>query len=68
MNATTAGKPVPDWNTLVFSFTETDYMYRADGNTRCDPVWAPGRIEPYGPISLAPAAAVLSYGSGSSRA
>jgi branched-chain amino acid aminotransferase len=64
MNATTPGKPVPDWNALTFSFTETDYMYRADGDARRDPVWAPGRIEPYGPIALAPAAAVLSYGVG----
>jgi branched-chain amino acid aminotransferase len=64
MPNTTAGKPVPDWNTLTFSFTETDYMYRAEGNTRRKPAWAPGRIEPYGPIALAPAAAVLSYGVG----
>jgi branched-chain amino acid aminotransferase len=27
-------------------------------------VWTPGRIEPYGPIALSPAAAVLSYGVG----
>jgi branched-chain amino acid aminotransferase len=64
MNATTDPKPVPDWNTLAFAFTETDCIYRADGDTRRDPVWAPGRIEPYGPIALSPAAAVLSYGVG----
>ena len=57
-------KPLPDWNTLTFSFTETDHIYRADGDARRDPVWAPGRIEPYGPIALSPAAAVLSYGVG----
>jgi branched-chain amino acid aminotransferase len=39
-------------------------MYRAGGDTRRDPVWTPGRIEPYGPIALSPAAAVLSYGVG----
>jgi len=57
-------RPLPDWNTLTFSFTETDYIYRADGDTRREPVWTPGRIEPYGPIALSPAAAVLSYGVG----
>lgn len=57
-------KPLPDWNTLTFSFTETDYMYRADGDAQRDPIWAPGRIEPYGPVALSPAAAVLSYGVG----
>jgi branched-chain amino acid aminotransferase len=64
MNTNTHGKPLPDWNMLTFSFTETDYIYRADGDTRKDPVWGPGRIEPYGAIALSPAAAVLSYGVG----
>jgi len=64
MNTTTHRRPVPDWNALTFSFTETDFMYRADGDTRREMVWAPGRIEPYGPIALSPAAAVLSYGVG----
>jgi branched-chain amino acid aminotransferase len=57
-------KPLPDWTTLTFSFTETDYMYRADGDTGREPVWVPGRLEPFGPITLSPAAAVLSYGVG----
>jgi branched-chain amino acid aminotransferase len=57
-------KPLPDWNTLTFSFTETDWIYRADGDAQRDPIWAPGRIEPYGPVALSPAAAVLSYGVG----
>jgi branched-chain amino acid aminotransferase len=64
MTTRTHGKPLPDWSTLTFSFTETDYVYRADGDTRREPVWTPGRIEPYGPIALSPAAAVLSYGVG----
>ena len=64
MNAPADRKPVPDWSTLTFSFTETDYLYRADGDTRRAPVWTSGRIEPYGPIALSPAAAVLSYGVG----
>jgi branched-chain amino acid aminotransferase len=57
-------KPLPDWNSLVFSFTETDYVYRAGGDARREPVWAPGRIEPFGFVPLSPAAAVLSYGVG----
>jgi len=57
-------KPLPDWTTLTFSYTETDFMYRAQGDARRDPVWAPGRIEPSGTIALSPAAAVLSYGVG----
>ena len=64
MMAPARGNPLPDWNTLTFAFTETDYIVRADGDASRDPVWAPGRIEPYGPISLSPAAAVLSYGVG----
>ena len=64
MIAPARSNPLPDWNTLTFSFTETDFIYRADGDTRREPVWTPGRIEPYGPISLSPAAAVLSYGVG----
>jgi branched-chain amino acid aminotransferase len=64
MTAVTRDMPLPDWDTLTFSLTETDYIYRAEGDTRRDPVWAPGRIEPYGPIALSPAAAVLSYGVG----
>jgi branched-chain amino acid aminotransferase len=64
MIISTHGKPLPDWNTLTFSLTETDYIYRAAGDTRREPVWTPGRIEPYGAIALSPAAAVLSYGVG----
>ena len=64
MIAPARGNPLPDWNTLTFSFTETDYIVRAEGDASREPVWAPGRIEPYGPISLSPAAAVLSYGVG----
>ncbi|MFO7693261.1 MAG: hypothetical protein R6V57_09280 [Vicinamibacterales bacterium] len=57
-------KPLPDWNTLTFSFTETDHIYRSDGDAQRDPIWAPGRIEPFGAVVLSPAAAVLSYGVG----
>jgi len=64
MDTTAHARPLPDWNTLTFAFTETDCVYRADGDTRRSPVWAPGRIEPFGPLILSPAAAVLSYGVG----
>jgi branched-chain amino acid aminotransferase len=64
MMTNTPGTPLPDWDALTFSLTETDYMYRSDGDTGRDPVWTPGRIEPYGAIALSPAAAVLSYGAG----
>jgi branched-chain amino acid aminotransferase len=60
----THGRSLPDWATLSFSFTQTDYIYRADGDARREPVWTPGRIEPHGTIALSPAAAVLSYGVG----
>lgn len=62
--ANMSDKPLPDWNTLAFSFTETDYIYRSDGDIRRAPVWVPGRIEPFGALALSPAAAVLSYGLG----
>lgn len=64
MPAPTPDRPLPDWDTLTFSFTETDYVYRADGDAEREPVWAPGRIEPFGALTLSPAAAVLSYGAG----
>jgi branched-chain amino acid aminotransferase len=64
MIAPTRDRPLPDWDALTFSFTETDYVYRAEGDTRREPVWTPGRIEPFGSIALSPAAAVLSYGVG----
>ena len=64
MNAPIHARPLPDWNALTFSFTETDYLYRADGDIERSPVWMPGRMEPFGTIALSPAAAVLSYGVG----
>lgn len=57
-------RPVPAWDTLTFALTEPDAMYTAAGDMSRDPVWTDGVIEPYGPIALAPAAAVLSYGVG----
>ncbi len=51
-----------DWDTLTFSFTETDQMYVA----RCDlgSEWRPGSLQPYSDITISPAAGVLNYGQG----
>jgi branched-chain amino acid aminotransferase len=59
-----AEKPLPDWNRLTFSFTETDVMYLSRGETGRDPVWDDGEFLPFGAIALSPAAAFLSYGIG----
>jgi branched-chain amino acid aminotransferase len=57
-------KPLPDWQQLTFSLTETDVMYRAFGDRRNDPVWEPGEYLPFAGIEISPAAAFLSYGIG----
>ncbi len=57
-------RPVPDWDTLTFSLTETDAIYRSEGDVSRAPVWDEGVIVPWAPITLSPAAAVLSYGLG----
>ncbi|MEC9352785.1 MAG: branched chain amino acid aminotransferase, partial [Planctomycetota bacterium] len=57
-------KPLPDWNTLTFSLTETDCMYKCVGDTERDPVWDEGEFIPFQDISLSPAAALMSYGVG----
>lgn len=62
--ATTERKPVPDWDKLSFSLTETDVMYRAFGDTLRDPVWTNGELLPFGDITISPAAAFMSYGLG----
>jgi branched-chain amino acid aminotransferase len=51
-----------DWDSLTFSLTETDWMYV----TKCSlgGTWVPGKIEPYGPFEIYPAAGVLNYGQG----
>ncbi|MDR1065699.1 MAG: branched-chain amino acid aminotransferase [Oscillospiraceae bacterium] len=57
---TPAPKPKPDPNTLKFGQTFSDHMFimeYSDGKG-----WHDGRIVPYGPLSLDPAAAVLHYG------
>ncbi len=56
--------PLPDWNSLSFSFTPTDVFFRVDGDTRRKPVWDEGEFSPFGEISVSPAAAFMSYGLG----
>ncbi len=60
----TAKRPLPDWDHLTFSFTETDVMYRSEGDLDRDPVWDSGDFLPFGSVTLSPAAAFISYGIG----
>lgn len=57
-------RPLPDWDKLSFSFTETDVMYVSHGDLDRDPVWDEGSLEPFDSVTLSPAAAFLSYGLG----
>jgi len=57
---TTAPKQKPDPDKLLFGKTFTDHMFIMDYSD--DKGWNDGRIVPYGPIALDPAAAVLHYG------
>ena len=57
-------KPLPDWDNLSFSFTETDVMYVSYGDLDQDPVWDDGSFEPFDSVTLSPAAAFMSYGLG----
>jgi branched-chain amino acid aminotransferase len=52
--------PKPDPNNLKFGKYFTDHMFIMDYETGKG--WHDGRIVPYGPVSLDPAAAVLHYG------
>jgi len=60
INRTTTPKPKPDPNTLKFGKTFSDHMFVMDYETGKG--WHDGRIVPYGPLSLDPAAAVFHYG------
>jgi len=53
-------KPKPDPNTLKFGQEFSDHMFVMDYETGKG--WFDGRIVPYGPLSLDPAAAVFHYG------
>jgi len=57
---TKSPKPKPDPNTLKFGQTFSDHMFVMDYETGKG--WHDGRIVPYGPLSLDPAAAVFHYG------
>ena len=52
--------PKPDPNTLKFGKAFTDHMFIMEYETGKD--WHNGRIVPYGPLTLDPAAAVFHYG------
>ena len=55
----TQKKPKPRDNELGFGTVFTDHMFVADFQE--EKGWYDPRIEPYGPIPLEPAAAVLHY-------
>jgi branched-chain amino acid aminotransferase len=56
---TTSPKPKPKDSALTFGTEFTDHMFLMD--YRDDKGWYDARIEPYGPLSLDPATAVLHY-------
>ena len=51
-----------DWDSMSFSFTPTDMMYRS--TCKQGEQWQEGELEPYGDITISPAAGVLNYGQG----
>jgi len=57
---TNSPKEKPNPNTLVFGEKFTDHMFIMDYDAKKG--WSDGRIVPYGPIALEPAAAVFHYG------
>lgn len=57
-------RPLPNWDTLTFSFTPTDVMYRSLGDTDLDPVWDKGDFLPFSDVATSPSAAFMSYGLG----
>ena len=62
MGAPEDGQPPVDWDSLTFSFTETDRMFVANGSW--DSGWSDGAIIDFQPLQLSPAACVLNYGQG----
>ena len=55
-------KPQIDWDSLTFSFTQTDRMYIA----KCEigGEWEKGVMKNYEDLVISPAAGVLNYGQG----
>jgi branched-chain amino acid aminotransferase len=49
-----------NWDALGFQLVPTDFMYLMSCSS--DGVFTNGKLVPYGPIELNPAAAVLNYG------
>jgi len=60
INKTTDPKPKPDPDTLQFGKEFSDHMFVMEYETGKG--WFDGRIVPYGPLALDPAAAVFHYG------
>jgi branched-chain amino acid aminotransferase len=54
----------PDWDSLGFSFVQTDAFYRSVAEPGRQPMWDEGRVLPFGTVTLSPAAAFFSYGLG----
>jgi branched-chain amino acid aminotransferase len=54
--------PLPDWDSLRFSYTKTDAVYSCAGSIDADPVWSEGEFLPFEDVPMSPAATVLSYG------
>lgn len=50
------------WDDLTFSLTPTAFMYVSTCQENSP--WKPGKLEPFGNISISPAAGVLNYGQG----
>ncbi len=55
-------RPPIDWDSLTFSFTETDRMFVANGSW--EDGWSEGRMVDFQHLNLSPAACVLNYGQG----
>ena len=55
-------EPEIDWDSLTFSFTETDRMYMA----KCEigGEWEKGAMKDFEDLVISPAAGVLNYGQG----
>jgi len=54
--------PEIDWDSLTFSFTQTDRMYIA--TCKQGEEWGPGMMQDFQNLSLSPAAGVINYGQG----
>jgi branched-chain amino acid aminotransferase len=54
--------PEIDWDSLTFSFTETDRMYIA--YCKQGEEWQPGSMQDFQNLSISPAAGVINYGQG----